>query len=299
MNAQKTIVIISGPTASGKTSLAIQAARYFQTEIISCDSRQCYKELNIGVARPSDEELRAVPHHFIASHSIHDKITAAYFEEYALALCEKLFVKHDRVVMAGGTGLYIKAFCEGMDEIPEVPEAIRAETVASYNANGLLWLQNEVQRLDPAYFDRGETRNPHRLLRALQVFKTTGRSILAFQTGFIKPRPFNIVKIALHLPKLLLHERINRRVDLMLDSGLLEEVRGLIPYQHLAPLQTVGYRELFEYFDGETSLIPAVERIKINTRRYAKRQMTWLARDQQYSWFDDPETALGHISKLL
>ena len=282
---EKTVIVLAGPTAVGKTGIAIQLAKWVGTEIISADSRQCYQEMNIGVARPSPDELAAVKHHFIASHSIHQKVTAATFEAYALEKAAELFQQYNTIVMVGGTGLYIKAFTEGLDAIPEVPEAIRIEIVADYNTNGLVWLQQQVKIFDPNYFETGEKENPHRLMRALEVAKATGQSILYFRKGIKAVRPFKIVKVALQLPKENLHERIHTRVDKMVDEGLVEEVEKLLPYQQLPALQTVGYRELFDYFKGEKTLVQAVEEIKKNTRHYAKRQMTWFKKDTEYSWY--------------
>jgi len=278
------VIVIAGPTAVGKTSVAIEIAKNFQTEIISADSRQCYRELNIGVARPSEEELKQVKHYFIASHSIQEKITAAGFENYALEKVNEIFRDKDVVVMVGGTGLYIKAFSEGMDEIPDVPEKLRTEIVDQYRQNGLEWLQNEVAALDPKFYDKGEIKNPHRLLRALEVFKATGRSIMDFRRGEKKKRDFEIVKIALQLPKEQLHQRIDYRVDKMMEGGLLEEVRTLLPYQHLNALQTVGYKELFGYLNGERDLATAIDLIKRNTKQYARRQMTWFKKDTACQW---------------
>jgi tRNA dimethylallyltransferase len=280
----KKVIIIAGPTAVGKTGVAIEIAKQFQTEIISADSRQCYKELKIGVARPSDEELATVKHHFIASHSIHEKLTAASFEKYALEKAEEIFQKQDIVVMVGGTGLYIKAFCEGMDEIPNVADEIHKDVIASYKKNGLEWLQQEIKKSDPEFSQKGEMENPQRLMRALEVHRATSRSILDFRKGKKAERNFEIQKIALHLPKEQLHQQIHQRVDKMIEIGLIEEVRSLIPYQHLNALQTVGYKEIFDHFNGITTLNDAIEEIKKNTRHYAKRQMTWFRRDEEFEW---------------
>lgn len=284
MAVKKKVIIISGPTAVGKTSVAIEVAKRYKTQIISADSRQCYKELNIGVARPSEDELKEVKHYFIASHSIHQKVTAATFEEYALQKTHEIFEKSNTVVLVGGTGLYIKAFCEGMDEIPEVPEFVRNEITSQYQQQGIEWLQQEVQRLDPKFYAVGEIKNPHRLMRALEVFKATGRSVLDFRKGEKAKRDFNSIKIALQLPKEELHRNIENRVDKMMELGLLEEVRSLIPYQHLNALQTVGYKELFDHFNGEIDLPSAIALIKRNTKHYAKRQMTWFRKDKEYHW---------------
>jgi tRNA dimethylallyltransferase len=284
MPLKGTVIIIAGPTAVGKTSVAIEIAKQLRTEIISADSRQCYKELKIGVARPSDEELREVKHHFIASHSIHQKITAAGFEAYALQKTEELLQRYGTIIMVGGTGLYIKAFVEGLDEIPEVPEEIHNEIAFAYRNKGLEWLQEEVERLDPDFFKAGEVFNPHRLMRALEVFKATGKSILHFRKGEKKERPFNIVTIGLELPKEELHRNINMRTGQMIEHGLLEEARLLIPYQHLNALQTVGYKECFAHFRAETTVTQMEEEIRKNTRQYAKRQMTWFKKDSQFHW---------------
>lgn len=281
---QKTVVIIAGPTAAGKTALANAVARHFGTEIISADSRQCYREMRIGVARPSAEELAQVPHHFIASHSIQQKVTAATFETYALEKAGQLFHQHKVIVMVGGTGLYIKAFCEGMDEIPEVPDAIHKEVIAAYHHHGLNWLQAQVQQHDPLFWEKGETKNPQRMMRALEVVKATGHSILQFQKGGKKQRDFEVIKLAVQLPKEQLHYNINHRVDEMIKEGLVDEVRSLLPFQQLNALQTVGYKEIFSYLGGEISLAQAAEAIRQNTRQYAKRQLTWFRKDEAYHW---------------
>jgi len=298
MATKKTVIVIAGPTAVGKTSVAVEVARYFQTEIISADSRQCYKELSIGVARPSVQELNEVKHHFIASHSIHQKVNAATFEEYALKKTDQIFEKNDTVILTGGTGLYIRAFCEGMDEIPEVPEVVRNEIVEQYKKNGLLWLQEQVRNLDPEFYEVGETKNPQRLMRALEVFKVTGKSILHFRKGEKVRRNFNIIKIALQLPKEDLHRNIESRVDKMFEMGLVEEVRSLIPFQHLNALQTVGYKEIFDYFKGQIDLRAAVDLIKKNTKQYAKRQLTWFKKDKTYQWIEPGSMNPSEISLL-
>lgn len=280
----KSVIIIAGPTAVGKTAIAIEIAKHFGTEIISADSRQCYKELNIGVARPTQEELAAVPHHFIASHSIHETVNAGIFEQYALGKLQEIFQHNDIAVMVGGTGLYIKAFCEGIDAMPEVTELVRKEITSAYEQYGLSWLQDQIKILDPEFYVVGEMQNPQRLMRALEVFKATGKSILHFRRGQKAERDFKIVKIALDLPKEILHRNINNRVDKMLEHGLLDEARLLIPYQHLNALQTVGYKELFDHFNGKISLPDAIDEIKKNTRRYAKRQLTWFKKDKEYVW---------------
>lgn len=278
----------------GKTAVGIALALHFGTEIISADSRQCYREMNIGVARPAPEELAAVPHHFMASHSIHDKVNAARFESFALAKAETIFQKSDTVVMVGGTGLYIKAFTDGMDTIPEVPSEVHDSIVAAYQQNGLSWLQERVKEQDPLFYEKGEIHNPQRLMRALEVAEATGKSVLSFRTGEKKARPFNVVKICLDLPREELYQRINHRVDVMMENRLLEEVRSLLPYQHLNALQTVGYKELFAHLSGKLALDEGIAAIKQNTRHYAKRQLTWFRKDETYQWLP-PDAVLSSL----
>ena len=280
----KTCIVIVGPTAVGKTSIAVKTALHFKTEIISADSRQCFTELNIGVAKPSADELKSVKHHFINSHSIKDEMNAARFEQYALEKINEIFKQNDVAVMVGGTGLYVKTFCNGIDVVPVVDEKIREKINADFEWEGLEWLQQEVEKNDPVYYAKGEIKNPHRLMRALEVKLSTGKSIIEFQTQQKKQRPFNIIKIGLELPKEQLHKNINGRVDDMIKAGLLDEVKKLTPYKKLNALQTVGYRELFGHLAGDLSLVDAVEIIKINTRQYAKRQMTWFKKDEEVMW---------------
>jgi tRNA dimethylallyltransferase len=287
---QKTVVIIAGPTAVGKTAVAIELAKHFQTEIISADSRQCFKEMNIGVARPSEKELQQVKHYFIASHpiaigSVQDEVNAAIFEKFALEKVNAIFQKHDVAVMVGGTGLYIKAFCEGLDDVPAIDPEIRKKIIMDYEQKGLEWLQKEIEKKDPAFYKTGEIQNPQRLMRALEVVESTGQSILSFQKGEKVKKDFNIIKIGLELPKEELYQNINTRIDQMMELGLLEEVKNLLPYKNLNALQTVGYTEFFDHLDGKISLPEAVELIKKNTRHYAKRQMTWFKKDKEIQWF--------------
>jgi tRNA dimethylallyltransferase len=281
----KTVIIITGPTATGKTSVAVELAKHFNTAIISADSRQCYKELDIGVARPSVKELEQVKHYFIASHSIRDEVNAATFEKYALEKVNELFKQHDIVVMVGGTGLYIKAFCEGLDEIPAVKVEIRNDINSKYEEKGLEWLQEEIKSKDPEFYRIGEIQNPQRMMRALEVVESTGQSVLHFRKGKKTERNFTIIKIGLELPKEELHHNINTRVDRMIDIGLVQEVKNLQPYYKLNALQTVGYTEVFDYLDGKLSLSEATRNIKTNTRQYAKRQMTWFRKDAAIKWF--------------
>ena len=301
MMRNKHLVIIGGPTAVGKTHIAIEIAKHFQTEIISADSRQCYKELKIGVARPSDEELKEVPHHFIASNSIKENINAAFFEKVALQKAEELFITYDIIIMVGGTGLYIKAFCEGLDEIPPTDEEIRKNIIKEYELHGLPWLQEQVKIKDPEFYKVGEIQNPQRTMRALEVVESTGQSILSFRKNKKSERPFNIIKIGLELPKEELHKNINSRVDKMLLDGLVEEVNSLKGYRYVNALQTVGYSEIFEHLDGKITLATAIEEIKKNTRQYAKRQMTWFKKDKEINWVNAKQTSeiLSMAQKLV
>jgi len=297
----KTCIIITGPTAIGKTPLAIEVAKHFSTQIISADSRQCFQELDIGVSKPSADQLLSVPHYFINSHSIHQTVSAATFEEYALTAVNNIFLNSNYAVMAGGTGLYIKAFCEGLDFIPLSNETIRKEIIESYNRKGLVWLQNEVKKNDYVFFRSGEATNPNRLMRALEVFLSTGRSITSFQIKNKKKRDFNIIKIGLELDRKELYNRINNRVETMISSGLLDEVRSLQDFKHLNALQTVGYRELFSYLEGITSFDQAVELIKQNTRHYAKRQLTWFRKEEDMKWINalSEETLVRETMRYL
>lgn len=284
LNKTTYVVAIVGPTAVGKTRAAIEVARKLNTEIISADSRQCYREMNIGVARPSPEELEAAPHHFIASHSIHQPLTAAAFEQEALAKAAEIFQHKKYLVLTGGTGLYIRAFLEGLDEIPVIPDNIRRSVNEQYQSQGIAWLQQQVAQKDPEYFATGENQNPHRLLRALEVKEATGNSILSYQKKEKKHRPFKTILIGLDLPRPILYERINERVLKMMHDGLEAEARSLYSFKELPPLQTVGYTELFDYFDGKHSLDRAVELIQQNSRNYAKRQLTWFRRQHEMKW---------------
>ena len=295
MNKLPTVIIIAGPTAVGKTALAIELAQILGTEIISADSRQCYRELNIGVARPTEQELQRVPHHFIASHSLNDQVTAAGFEHLAMECTLNLFQKSSWVVMTGGTGLYIKAFIEGLDPVPAIPPEIRQSIQSSYDAYGLPWLQEQVQQLDPGFWMQAEQQNPRRLQRALEVWHATGQSILHFRQADKVQRPFRILPYCLTMPSALLRERIDRRVDQMIAAGLLDEVRELMPFRHLPALHTVGYRELMEHLDGKYSLDLAIQKIKINTWQYARRQMTWWKKQPNIHFLPAHENPLNAI----
>lgn len=283
---QKTCIIIAGPTASGKTDAALSIASHFNTEIISADSRQCFKELNIGVAKPSPVQLAQIPHHFINSHSITENVSAADFEKFALHAVEKIFEHNDTAVMCGGTGLYIKAFCEGLDEIPETDEEVKKAIAENFAEHGIQWLQKNIQSEDPLFWQKGENKNPHRIIRALEVIRTSGKSILSYQQKTKKERAFKIIKIGLDVPRDILYTRINNRVGEMQQQGLEEEARELFRYRELNALQTVGYRELFDHFENKISREKAFDLIRQNTRHYAKRQMTWFKKDPEIKWIN-------------
>lgn len=291
----KTLLVVLGPTAIGKTALSIQLAQQLQTEIISCDSRQFFKEMHIGTAVPSNEELAAAPHHFIQHKSIQKEYNVGTFEEEALQTLDQLFKKHDTVIMVGGSGLYIDAVCKGLDKFPDVSDETRERLRNEHEEKGLEWLQEEVRKYDPEYYKIADTQNAHRLLRCLEVCVESGKTFTSFRQQNITKRPFNIKYIGLQIPREELYQRINQRVEVMLEMGLLQEAEALLPYQQLNALQTVGYRELFDHLNGEHNLERAVELIKQNTRRFAKRQLTWLKRYEDVQWFDSVECALGAI----
>ncbi len=283
----KTVIIISGPTASGKTELAIEVARHFKTAIISADSRQCFRELNIGVAKPSKAQLELVRHFFINSHSIHEQVNASVFETLSMQWCDEIFSTNDTIIMCGGTGLYIKAFCDGLDEIPVIDEGIRKNIIKNFHEQGFIWLSEAIRNADPLFFSSGEMANPHRMMRALEVIQSTGRSILSFRNQQKKLKPFRILEFGIRVPRNELYQRIDARVEIMMQAGLLEEVNSLLPYQHLNALQTVGYSELFDYIKGKSTLEDSISRMKQNTRHYAKRQMTWLNKRQGLVWLEN------------
>lgn len=281
----KTLIVVIGPTAVGKTALAIQLANHYNTEIISADSRQFYREMSIGTAKPTPDELASAKHHFINSHSITDEFNVGDFEKEGLKALEEIFVDHDVAILAGGSGLYVKAICEGFDELPPVDHQIRNKLNALYNEKGIIWLQEQLKIADPAYYEHADINNPQRIIRALEVTESTGKPFSSYHTSNAKKRSFNIIKIGLNLPREQLYERINQRVDEMIKQGLVDEVKALLPYRNLNALNTVGYKELFDYLDGKTDLDTAVAMIKQNTRRFAKRQLTWFNKDSAIVWF--------------
>lgn len=286
MTQKKYLIVIGGPTAIGKTSVAIRVANYFGIEIISADSRQFYKEMNIGTAKPTAAELAQAPHHFINNLSIQDAYSVGDYEQDVLAKLEVLLEGYEAVILTGGSGLFIRAICEGLDEFPAVSDTIRKGWTLQLKTNGISALQTELKKKDPLYYAEVDLNNPHRLIRALSVIEASGQPFSNFRNQVPKERPFEIIPILLEMDRTLLYERINKRVDLMLEEGLVEEARQLHPLRHLNALQTVGYEELFNYFEGKTSLDEAVELIKRNSRRYAKRQMTWFRKKPHWQRFD-------------
>lgn len=285
MNNKRLIVVV-GPTAVGKTAECIRLAGMLDTEIVSADSRQFYKEMNIGVARPSVSELATIPHHLIAHISVSQDYNAAMYERDASEVIGRLFQEKDDVVLTGGSGLYVNAVCNGMDDIPDKDESIRQELNDLFDKQGLEPLQRELQEKDPEYWEIVDKRNHIRLIRALEVCRQTGRTFSSFRSQKKTKRNFDIIKIGIRRSRENLLERIYRRVDCMIGQGLIEEVRGLYEYKNLQALNAVGYKEIFDFLDGKTSLQEAVELIKINTRRYAKRQMTWFCKDKEIQWLD-------------
>jgi tRNA dimethylallyltransferase len=301
MNRQKHLIVIGGATATGKTAVGIQVAKHFNTEILSADSRQFYREMSIGTAKPTAEELSQVPHHFINSLSIHEDYSVGDFEADALDLLKKRFENHDVLVLVGGSGLFIRALCEGLDEFPEVAPSILQSLEKELAAGGTAALQAELERLDPDYFTQVDINNPHRLIRALSVCRASGKPFSSFRTQQKKQRFFTPIYIRLEVERAMLYDRINRRVDEMMKLGLLEEAQQLYPYKQLNALQTVGYQELFSYFEGKCTLEEAVEKIKQNSRRYAKRQSTWFRKDPYWQAFDPESIAdiLGFLSTKI
>ncbi len=298
---QKTLVVLTGPTGIGKTSVGIEIARHFTTEIVSCDSRQIYNELNIGTAVPTPEELAAIPHHFIQSHSIEENYNASRYENEALKLLEALFKKHDLVLMVGGSMLYVDAVCKGIDEMPDADPEIRATLKQRLETEGLESLRFQLKKLDPVYYETVDLKNPNRIIHALEISLMTGKPYSSFRTNPAKTRSFNIIKIGLNCDRELLHQRINQRVDQMIDAGLVEEARSVYPKKHLNALNTVGYRELFDWFDGTITRDKAIELIKRNSRRYARKQLTWFRRDESVQWFEPAQTheIISYISQTI
>ncbi|WDZ99938.1 tRNA (adenosine(37)-N6)-dimethylallyltransferase MiaA [Mucilaginibacter sp. SJ] len=281
-----TLIVVAGPTAVGKTAAAIKLAQHFNTVVVSADSRQFFREMNIGTAKPDESELAAAKHYFINSHSISESFSVGDFEKQGLALLDELFKVYDKVILAGGSGLYIKAICEGFDDLPVADISVREKLNQQLEKEGITPLQKKLQQVDPDYYTQVDLNNPQRIIRALEVFETSGKPFSSYRNATVNKRPFNIIKLALDMPREKLYERINLRVDLMVKQGLVEEVKSLLLYRELNALNTVGYSELFNYFDGKTSLDEALLLIKQNTRRFAKRQLTWFRKDKDFVWFD-------------
>jgi tRNA dimethylallyltransferase len=281
----KKLVVIAGPTAVGKTAVAIKLAEHYHTEIVSADSRQIFRELEIGTAKPSSEELARVKHHFINTHSIHEEYDAGAYGRDALGLIHELFRKYDTLILCGGSGLYIKAVLEGFDDMPEVPEVVREKLIAQYHQHGLPWLQEKLREADPTYYGVVDIQNPHRLIRALELFEVSGQPMHALRSKSKISHEFEVIKIGLNLEREELYARIDVRMDAMIKAGLFEEAERFYPQRNLNALQTVGYREIFDFMEGKYDREEAIRLLKRNTRRYAKRQLTWFTRDEKMNWF--------------
>lgn len=294
----KTLISIVGPTAIGKTALGIKLAQHFNTEIISADSRQFFKEMKIGTAVPNAAELAAAKHHFIQHISIEDNYSVGDFEREAILKLDELFKKHDVVIMLGGSGLYVKSLIEGLDYFPDVDPSIRESLNNEFEERGIPNLQNKLKELDPEYYKVADVENPHRLIRALEICIGTGKPYSSFLNKEKNSRDFDVISIGLEAEREIIYDRINKRVDIMMEEGLLTEAKRLYPKRHLNALNTVGYKELFEYLDDNLSLEEAVAEIKKNTRRFAKRQLTWFRKDANITWFDYI-TPINEISTYL
>lgn len=283
------LLLVGGPTAVGKTAFSIRLAQYYHTEIISADSRQLYRELTIGTAKPSPEELAAARHHFVDILPPEQEYNAGQFERDALALLDELFQRHQQVVVAGGSGMYVQALCQGIDEMPEVPALLREQLNQSLRKEGLPRLVEQLKLLDPLYYEQVDRQNPQRVLRALEVCLHTGKPYSSFRQQNFKKRPFHTIKIGLDRPREELYSRIDQRMDAMIVEGLFEEATRLYPYKKLNALQTVGYKEIFDYLEGSYDKKEAIRLLKRNSRRYAKRQLTWFRKDPSFQWFHPDE----------
>jgi tRNA dimethylallyltransferase len=284
--AEKKLIVVAGPTAVGKTSVSLQLAVHFKTAIVSGDSRQIYREMTVGTAKPTHAERLAVPHYFIDTHSVADDYDAARYAEEALKVIQDLFLQDDQVILCGGSGLYIKGVCDGFDDIPEVPDDIRRDLVENYQHQGIGWLQQQMRQVDPETFENIDQKNPNRLIRALEVKLYLGKSILSFRKNEKRRHGFDIIKIGLELPREELYRRIDERMDQMIAGGLFEEARGLYPMRHHNALQTVGYQEIFGFMENQYDLEECIRLLKRNSRRYAKRQLTWFKKDPEFRWFN-------------
>ncbi len=283
---QKRLIVVAGPTAVGKTHLSILLAKKLKTEIISADSRQLFREMTIGTAKPTEAELTEVRHHFINHLSIHDNYDSGSYGRDAMEKMESLFQKHDQLIFCGGSGLYIKAVLEGFDQMPDIPEELRARVIQDYQREGLGWLQAAVEAADPDYYQEMDNKNPQRLMRALEIMRATGQPASSFRKNQKKVLSFDVIKIGLERNREDLYKAVDERVDAMMANGLVDEAKHLFPHKSINALQTVGYQELFDYFDGKYDLSEAVGLIKRNSRRYAKRQITWFKKDPEITWFE-------------
>ncbi|KPK87230.1 MAG: tRNA dimethylallyltransferase [Bacteroides sp. SM23_62_1] len=293
----KSLIIILGPTAVGKTETSIKIAQTFNTEIISADSRQIYKEIKIGTGAPDETQLARIKHHFIHHISIHDYYNVSTYEVEVLTLIEKLRKKYNCVILTGGSGMYIDVICHGIDDLPPVDPDVRKELIEKHDKEGIESLRFELKRIDPDYYAKVDLQNPKRIMKALEVYYQTGIPYSSFLTRPQKKRPFNIIKIGLMLGHQELYARINKRVDMMISQGLADEAKNLIQYKHLNALKTVGYKEIFEYLDNNINLEKAIELIKRNTRHYARRQLTWFKRDKSITWFHPGE--IDHMIEFI
>jgi tRNA dimethylallyltransferase len=298
---KKYVVIILGPTAIGKTSLSISIANHYKTEIISADSRQIFKELSIGTAIPDSQQLNTVKHHMVQNHSIHEYYNASNFEIEALECCNSIFAKKEIIVMTGGSMLYIDTFCNGIDDLPTIDPEIRQNVINTFEQEGIESIRHELKKIDPEYYQLVDLKNYKRILHALEVYYMTGKKYSSFRRNTKKERDFDIIKIGLNMDRKSLHARINNRVDKMMNDGLLQEARNLIDFKHLNSLNTVGYKELFDFFDEKISLNEAIDLIKRNTRRYARKQLTWFNRDTDICWFspDQIEEIIQYIDSRV
>ena len=301
MQSKPILFVILGPTGVGKTNISIKLAELLGCPIISSDSRQFYSELKIGTAAPTDLELRRVKHFFIGSHSIHDEYNAGQYEQDVIQLTEQLFETTQAAMLVGGSMMYIDAVCNGMDDIPSVPVEVRDGWLKVFEENGLEYIQQRLMELDPVHYEQVDLKNPKRILHALEICSVTGKPYSALRTGVKKERPFQIIKIGLNRPRAELYERINERVDVMMVDGLLEEAKRYFEFRRLNTLNTVGYKEIYEYMLGNWTLEHAVEMIKQDSRRYAKRQLTWFNRDSDIHWFhpDDEDQIIDFVKEKL
>lgn len=297
IHTAKKLIAVVGPTAIGKTDLAVRLAKHFETEVVSADSRQFYKEMAIGTAKPSLEEQAGVPHHFVDFLSVEQEYSVGDYEKEAIQTLETLFLTHDVVVLVGGSGLFVKAVCEGLDVFPEIKDGVREEWKKKLEDKGLAYLQEYVRQIDPVFYQSGEIENPQRIIRAIEVYVSSGIPFSQFHTDKKKKRSFDVIPVGLTMEREELYDRINRRVDVMVEKGLIEEVKDLVEKKELSALKTVGYAELFAHFEGELNLSEALDKIKQNTRRYAKRQLTWFRKTPNIQWFSptDWEAILSYV----